>query len=168
MMFPLSISWLKLFIHCFVRFTCWTHNLKVLVVLVPPKWELRSHIGVYLGHSPFHAGSVALVFNPKTGQVSPQYHVIFDNIFLTIPYMDAGTIPPNWEDLVKHSSKKATDEEFSLVEDWMDLIEKMPGNLSNETATFCLDQSAPLSTLHILTALLVPLYVGTLRKSSTN
>jgi hypothetical protein len=33
----------------------------------PPKWEPQSHIGVYLGHSPFHAGSVALVFNPKTG-----------------------------------------------------------------------------------------------------
>jgi hypothetical protein len=48
--------------------------------------------------------------------------------------MDAGTVPPHWEDLLKHSSKKATDEEFSLVEDWMDLIEKMPGNLLNETA----------------------------------
>ena len=33
----------------------------------PPKWEPRSCIGVYLGHSPFHAGSVALVFNPTTG-----------------------------------------------------------------------------------------------------
>ena len=32
-----------------------------------PKWEPRSRIGVYLGHSPFHAGSVALVFNPRTG-----------------------------------------------------------------------------------------------------
>ena len=34
----------------------------------PPKWEPQRHIGrVYLGHSPFHAGSVALVFNPRTG-----------------------------------------------------------------------------------------------------
>jgi hypothetical protein len=33
----------------------------------PPKWEPQSHIGVYLGHFPFHAGSVAFVFNPKTG-----------------------------------------------------------------------------------------------------
>jgi hypothetical protein len=29
----------------------------------PLKWELRSRIGVYLRHSPFHSGSVALVFN---------------------------------------------------------------------------------------------------------
>jgi hypothetical protein len=77
---------------------------------------------------------VALVFNPKTGQVLPQYHVIFDDTFSTVPYMDEGTVPPHWEDLLKHSSKKATDEEFSLAEDWMDLIEKMPGNLFNETA----------------------------------
>ena len=46
-----------------------------------PKWEPRSWIGVYLGHSPFHAGSVALVFNLTTGHVSPQYHVVFDNDF---------------------------------------------------------------------------------------
>jgi len=37
----------------------------------PPKWEPRSRIGIYLGHSPFHAGSVALVWNPTTGRVSP-------------------------------------------------------------------------------------------------
>jgi hypothetical protein len=66
--------------------------------------------------------------------VSPQYHVIFNDTFSTAPYMDAGTVPPHWEDLLKHSSKKATDEEFSLAEDWMDLIEKMPGDQSNVMA----------------------------------
>ena len=33
----------------------------------PPKWEPQSRIEVYLGHSPFHAGSVALVLNSRTG-----------------------------------------------------------------------------------------------------
>eukprot|EP00956_Cyclotella_meneghiniana_P001276 scaffold1377_cov23-Cyclotella_meneghiniana.AAC.1 len=41
----------------------------------PPKWNPRARIGIYLGHSPFHAGSVALVLNPTTGLVSPQFHV---------------------------------------------------------------------------------------------
>ncbi len=77
---------------------------------------------------------MALVFNPRTGWVSPQYHVVFDDTFSTVPYMDAGTVPPHWEDLLKHSSKKATDEEFSLAEDWMDSIEKMLGDQSNVTA----------------------------------
>ena len=74
----------------------------------PPKWEPRSRIGVYLGHSPFHASSVALVWNSTTGRVSPQYHVVFDDDFSTVPYMEAGTLPPNWEDLVQYSSEMAT------------------------------------------------------------
>ena len=69
-----------------------------------PKWEPRSHIGVYLWHSPFHAGSVALFWNPNTGQVSPQYHIVFYDDFSTVPFMEASTIPTNWEDLVKYSS----------------------------------------------------------------
>ena len=47
----------------------------------PSKWEQRARIGIYLGHSPFHAGSVALVLNPRTGLVSPQFHVVFDDNF---------------------------------------------------------------------------------------
>ena len=66
----------------------------------PPKWEPRSRIGVYLGHSPFHVGSVGLVWNSTTGRVITQYHVVFDDDFSTVPYMESGTLPPNWEDLV--------------------------------------------------------------------
>ena len=46
----------------------------------PPKWEPRSKICVYLGHSPFHAGSVALVYNPSTGYVI--IHTV-DNLFVS-------------------------------------------------------------------------------------
>lgn len=85
----------------------------------PPKWEPRSRIGVYLGHSPFHAGSVALVWNPTTGRVSPQFHVVFDDDFSTVTYMEAGTIPPNWEELVKYSSERATPEDVALADTWL-------------------------------------------------
>ena len=30
-----------------------------------PKWEPRSRLGIYVGNSPAHVGSVALVLNPK-------------------------------------------------------------------------------------------------------
>ncbi len=73
-----------------------------------PKWKPRSNIRVYLGHSPFHAGCVALVYNPSTGHVSPQYHVVFDDDFITVPYMEAGTNPPHWSDLVHSSSALAS------------------------------------------------------------
>jgi hypothetical protein len=58
---------------------------------------------------------VALVFNPKTAMISPQYHIIFDNDFTTVPYMEQGEIPPNWEYLYRLSKESATDESFNLA-----------------------------------------------------
>ena len=72
-----------------------------------------------MGHSPFHAGSVALVFNPTTGHVSPQYHVVFDDEFTTVASMEEGTVPPNWADLVKYSSELATRQDYQLAETWL-------------------------------------------------
>jgi hypothetical protein len=85
----------------------------------PPKWEPRSNIHVYLGHSPFHAGSVALVYNPSTGHVSPQYHVVFDNDFTMVPYTEAGMIPPHWSDLLQTSSEMASKQAFQLAQAWL-------------------------------------------------
>ena len=48
------------------------------------KWEIRSRLGIYLGMSPHHARSVALVLNLETGHVSPQFHVKFDSKFETV------------------------------------------------------------------------------------
>ena len=47
------------------------------------KWMPRARLGIYLGFSPNHARNVALVLNPITGLVSPQYHVRFDDLFET-------------------------------------------------------------------------------------
>ena len=49
-----------------------------------PKWNERSRLGVYLGPSPNYARSIALVLNPRTGHVSPQFHVKFDDFFETV------------------------------------------------------------------------------------
>ena len=48
------------------------------------KWSDRSRVGVFLGHSSQHSQTVALVLNPKTGHVSPQFHVVFDDKFDTV------------------------------------------------------------------------------------
>ena len=85
----------------------------------PPKWEPRSWIGVYLGHSLFHAGNVALVWNTTTGQVSLQYHVVSDDNFTTVPYTEAGTIPPDCQELIEHSSEKATTEDVFKADTWL-------------------------------------------------
>jgi len=84
----------------------------------PPKWDPRTRLGIYVGRSPYHAGSVALVLNPRTGHVSPQYHLVFDDDFSTVPFMHSNDVPDHWEALVKSSTELATDEDFSLVETW--------------------------------------------------
>ena len=84
-----------------------------------PKWEPRSRLGIYLGHSPAHAGSVALVLNPGTGHVSPQYHLVFDDNFTTIDNMRDGSVPSNWRELVTNSSFSSTDEQFTLADVWL-------------------------------------------------
>jgi len=48
--------------------------------------------------------------------------------------MDAGTEPPHWHDLLKYSSKKATDKDFDLAEEWMNMVDKMPDQVSMPTA----------------------------------
>ena len=55
------------------------------------KWKSRSRLGVYVGHSQIHSGNVVLVLNPETMNVSPQYHVVFDNGFTTVGINDAQT-----------------------------------------------------------------------------
>ena len=82
-----------------------------------PKWDPRSRLGVYLGHSPCHAGSVALVLNPKTLHFSPQFHVVFDHDFTTVPFLASQDVPPNWSQLVFYS---ASDEDYDLAKQWVD------------------------------------------------
>ncbi len=53
-----------------------------------PKWQPRSRQAVYLGHSPCHANTVPIVYNPRTGHCSPQYHVVFDDQFSTVSYLE--------------------------------------------------------------------------------
>ena len=62
------------------------------------KWKHRSRVGVYLGRSPLHAATVALVLNLQTGRVSPQFHVQFDPSFQTVNPAFGGTSPvSNWQ-----------------------------------------------------------------------
>ena len=73
---------------------------------------------MYLGHSPFNAGSVSLVQNPSTGHVSTQFHVVFYADFSTVPFMREGKIPKNWTDLVQHSSQSGAPGNIELKYTW--------------------------------------------------
>ena len=63
-----------------------------------PKWQPRSRRGQYVGASPQHAENIALVRYLKTGYLSPQFHVVFDDWFETV-YSDQDMDPNKWEDM---------------------------------------------------------------------
>jgi hypothetical protein len=48
------------------------------------KWKARSKVGIYLGRSPSHFRSVALILDINTGLVSPQFHIKLDPLFQTV------------------------------------------------------------------------------------
>ncbi len=83
-----------------------------------PRWEPRSRVGVYLGHSPHHANNVALILNLTTGHVSPQYHVVYDDHFSTMDCIRIGKPPSTWPELCSTSRGLVTDENFQLSPEW--------------------------------------------------
>ena len=48
------------------------------------KFNRRARMGQFLGFSDQHSSTVALVRNLATNFVSPQFHVIFDDLFSSI------------------------------------------------------------------------------------
>ena len=88
-----------------------------------------------------HAGSIALVLNPTTGHVSPQFHVVFDDTFGTVPYMDKKQVPPNWTSLVEASRKRVTEEQYNLAENWLTNSVQSPNPLPDNTTVLRGSQS---------------------------
>ena len=68
-----------------------------------PKWAPRSRREVNMGFSKMHSTQVGLVLNLLTGSISPQYHVVFDNMFSTVMISTAKD-PEIWIRLVKSSN----------------------------------------------------------------
>ena len=58
-----------------------------------PKWQPRSCSAQYLGVSPLHASTVGIVKILRTGRLSPQYHLVFDDFFETF-HSHSMTPPP--------------------------------------------------------------------------
>ena len=96
------------------------HTFGFPVYILVPKWEPRSRLGIYVGHSPAHAGSVALFLNPKTGLVSPQYHVVYEDQFSRVHHMRDLKVPPNLAQLVQNSSQLVTLEPYDLTKAWFE------------------------------------------------
>jgi hypothetical protein len=64
-----------------------------------PKWNRRSRRAVYLGYSRQHSNKVHMVLNLETGNVSPQYHLVFNDTFSTV-YSNGAFNADVWNSLV--------------------------------------------------------------------
>ena len=76
-----------------------------------PKWKPRARLGQYLGVADGYASSVGQILNIDSGHISPQYHVVHDDYFTTVPasmtverWADLGGLPL-WEDLYELGSE---------------------------------------------------------------
>ena len=103
---------------------------------------------MYLGHSPCHADTVALVLNPKTLHVSPQFHVAFNNQFNTVPYLATGDVPPTWNEIVG-KSERISQNDCDLAKLWINskesINEDMPNQEGEPTTSSTSRQYVPVS-----------------------
>ena len=97
-----------------------------------PKWDPHTQREQYLCVSPEHSTTVGWVLNLKTGSVSPQYHVVYDDWFATVPnfgfkeqeFMEV------WDDLFQNGYKDNVDEGTplrdipELSEEWLNDVKK--------------------------------------------
>jgi hypothetical protein len=82
-----------------------------------PRFYHCTCIGIYVGHSPQHAGNVALILNPQTGCTSPLYHVVFDNDFTTVNDIKNSLTPSTWQQLVS-KYEGASEVDYDLAKLW--------------------------------------------------
>lgn len=65
-----------------------------------PKWQPRSRHVQFVGISPLHSEEICIVHNLRTGCLSPQSHVVADELFETVSGSASDdSPPPTWEDL---------------------------------------------------------------------
>ena len=100
-----------------------------------PKWNPRAQRGQFLGFSSEHSTTVGLLRNIRTGNITPQYHVVIDELFNTVPNVDFGLaildssfLNKRWDELLRfhrdfYLPENLTSEEFNslppLDEEWI-------------------------------------------------
>ena len=51
-----------------------------------PRWVPKARRGQFVGRSNSHASNIGLIRNLKSGSISSQFHVTYDDFFSTIPF----------------------------------------------------------------------------------
>ena len=105
-----------------------------------PKLTPISRQIVYLVISPHQAGSVVLVLNIKTGYISPQFHIFFDDDFKTTTARITNKLSENWDDTFKNYCEIPQEEfQFSIGKQWKPPNDRVEGDrkVNNNSPTDC-------------------------------
>lgn len=106
-----------------------------------PKWSPRCRRGQYLGPSPTHSTTIGRILNLRTGFVSPQYHVVYDDQFSTVSNVGGGeffddetVLSRVWDRLVEAGCERIAEQEYDefgrllplpdLSDDWLSPAER--------------------------------------------
>ena len=96
-----------------------------------PKFNPRSRRGLHVGFSPRHAATVPSVLNLQTGFISPQFHVVFDDLFSTVSTEgnDLELDATIWENLLADDRFLMTDfdddDPVQLEDEWLTEAERL-------------------------------------------
>jgi hypothetical protein len=114
------------------------------------EWNPRSKRGMFVGVSNAHSSIVGRILNVRTGNVSSQYHVVYDDLFTTVPNADSGgveeemqfnpksclqVLETGWERLADPIDQASSGSRFvpSLDREWLSDDELPPS--ASDTAT---------------------------------
>ena len=78
-----------------------------------PKWTKKSRLTLHLGALPTHSPTVSRLLDLKTGHVSPQCHVVYDELFQTVQGQVTEEVfdQATWTDLVRLGHSRCVDPE---------------------------------------------------------
>jgi hypothetical protein len=94
-----------------------------------PKWNPRSRRGVNMGFSRSHSTLIALILNLVAKSITPQFHVVFDDMFTSV-HSNHDMEPDTWRQLITSPNcrlKVALDDEDNpdLSDEWLTTDERL-------------------------------------------
>jgi len=110
-----------------------------------PKWSPRSRLGQFLGHSEVHAGTVGLIRNLRTGKITPQYNVVYDNHFTTVnaeTHEDNVPVPEGFDKLFEFSREYLFDDDDDAVVRPLSTSTKESQDTNLQRVSFDLDRDS--------------------------
>jgi hypothetical protein len=75
-----------------------------------PKWSPQAQQGMYMGVSTQHSSLIGMILNQNTGHVLPQYHVVHDDLFTTVPSANTSMSKTVWQSLMEYGHKRMYDD----------------------------------------------------------